>query len=236
MINPKLSSSISFVIPLYNNEKTLVHELKACLSILKKHVFRYEVIVCNDGSTDSSVRLLKQNFNQDPYVRILHHQKNLGIAPTLRHLYGEAKFDYIFLYSVDGDWKTEDIVRMLSVLEKTRADIIIGVRSQTNYTTYRKIVSFFYNLLPWLLFGAKTYDAGSIKIIKKSLFDSIKLSSKSVFFEAELIIKAAKQGANIATVKNIHYHKRNPKRGRGGKLTSVVQSFSDMIRLRLTQL
>jgi len=224
------------VIPLYNNDTTLVKEIRACLSILKKHTSRHEIVVCDDGSTDRSANLLKKHFGKNPRVRLLFHKKNLGIAPTLRQLYREARYDYIFLYSVDGDWKTEDIVRMLSTLDKTRADIVTGVRSQTNYTAYRRIVSFFYNLLPWLLFGVKTYDAGSIKIIKKSVFESIKLSSKSVFFEAELIIKAVKKGANIATVHNIHYHKQNPAAGRGGRLTSVVQSFSDMIRLRLTQL
>lgn len=229
-------NSISFVIPLFNNDRTLVNELHTCISILKKRVSQFEVIVCNDGSTDQSGTLLSKHFKNTPHVRFLNHKENLGIAPTLRHLYREAKLDYIFLYSIDGDWNPQDIYHMLTTLEKSRADIVIGVRSQTNYTHYRKIVSFLYNYLPHILFGIKTHDAGSIKIIKKSLINTIPLSSKGVFFEAEIILKAAKRGYHIALCHNIHYRKRIPRAGRGAALKNVVLSFKDMIHLWLTGL
>lgn len=226
--------TVSFVVPIYNNASTLIGELTKCEKILKNRCKKYEIIICNDGSTDDTNRLLQKYSTNRKNVTVLTHSTNLGIAPTLRHLYRSAKMDYVFLFSVDGDWNTKDIDRMINTIVDKRADLVLGVRTQTNYPPYRRVVSFLYNFLPFLLFGVKTYDAGSIKIFRKSLFNEIPLQSKGVFFEAELIIKATKRGFSVVTCNHIHYHKRDPNSGKGGTFMNVLASFKDMLHLRLT--
>lgn len=196
----QLPLDVSFVVPIYNNASTLVSQVAECEKILEKRCGSYEMILCDDGSFDGTGSLLRRHYANRKNVTILTHKKNQGIARTLRQLYRSAKLDYIFLFSVDGDWEPKDIDRMVDSLNEKRADIVLGVRSQTNYSLYRRVVSFFYNFLPFLLFGVKTYDAGSIKIFKKSLYDHILLISRGVFLKQNSLYERQNLGIQLPPV------------------------------------
>ncbi len=222
----------TLVIPLFNNEDTLYSEITKCITVLKQVTNNYEIIICDDKSTDSSALLLKKYFSQRPNIKLLFNTKNQGIAKTLLSLYKKAKYEYIILFSVDGDWNPKDIALLLLSAQKHRADIVIGKRTYTNYSLHRKIISFFYNFLPVLFFDVKTIDAGSIKAMRRDTFRRTKLISKDVFFEAELIIRSSKQGKKIIDVP-IHFKKRRIKQGKGGKFSLIVGSLIDLINLRV---
>lgn len=224
---------ISLVIPLFNNEKTLVQELHACEKIMKEMCSAYEIIVSDDKSTDNSAPLLKKHFYKRKPFKILFNKKNLGIAKNIHQLYNKAKYPYIVLFSVDGDWETKDIKKLLLATKRSNADIVIGKRTYTSYSLYRKIISFSYNLLSFVMFQVHTFDAGSIKIFRRELFQKTPIISKSVFFEAEFIIRTAKHGAKIIDIP-VTFKKSGDNLALGGKIPLVIASFADLIRLRLT--
>lgn len=227
----KLSASL--VIPLFNNAPTLVPLLERCYKIMNSTCTQYEVIICDDKSTDRSASLLKRYFSNNSRVRLLFHSRNQGIAKTIYELYRKAKYPYVVLFSVDGDWDPHDIQKLLVAAQRQQADIVIGKRSHHGYSFYRRAISFFYNFLPCLLFGVKTVDAGSIKVIRKELIRSTPVISKSVFFEAELIIRAAKNGKKIVSTP-INFKKRKGKKSGSGKLRLIFSSVIDLIHLRFS--
>lgn len=231
----KLPLKLSLVIPLFNNEKTLHQQLLSCAKILNSLCRHYEILVLDDASSDTSYLLLKKYFSFRKHFKIIHHKINLGIAGTIKELYQTAKYPYIALFSVDGDWNPSDIGKMILSVYKNRADIVIGKRQKEDYLLYRKIVSFFYNLFPRLLFGVQTYDAGSIKIFKKNVYEHISLQSESVFFEAEFIIKASQNGAKVIS-QPISFQKKIKTSGTGGNLPIVLKSLSDMVRLKFSRI
>ncbi len=225
-------SEASLVIPLFNNEKTAVLQLKECEKVMKSICAKYEIIVCDDKSTDGSRSILKKHFMYNRCFKLIFNKQNQGIAKTILNLYKTAGYAYIVLFSVDGDWNPQDIKKLLLFADKNQADIVIGKRTYSDYSFYRKIVSFFYNFLPYILFQTRTIDAGSIKVIKRELIHSFPLVSKSVFFEAEMIIRAAKNGKKIASVP-IDFSKRIKRKSSGGNLKLVVSSLRDIVFLRL---
>ena len=231
-ISPKNNINASLVIPVFNNEDTLVEQIKECEEIVSRICSDYEIIICDDKSRDNSANLIRKHFQNKSHFNIVFHSKNKGIAKTIRELYSKAKFDYIVLFSVDGSWDPKDIEKLLLKAIESKSDMVIGKRNKSQYSMYRKIISFFYNTLPIIFFGVKTTDAGSIKIMKKKVFDSTKLVSKSVFFEAEIIIKAKKNGKIIESVP-IHFKKHKNKKGNGGKINLVASSLKDILVLRL---
>ncbi len=228
----KNKPQVSLVIPLYNNATTLEKQLFKCEDILKKLTSKYEIIICEDKSTDETSKLLKQIFVNKKHFKILFHKKNQGIFKTIKELYECAKMPYIVLFSVDGDWEPNDIIKMVGAAQKYNADIVIGQRTYQNYSLYRKTISFCYNFLPILLFQIPTIDAGSIKVIKRELIHTIPLISTSVFAEAELIIRAHKLNKKIISTP-IHFRKEMKKKDSGGKFLLVLQSIKDLILLRL---
>lgn len=141
-----------------------------------------------------------------------------------------ARYEYIALFSVDGDWDPHDIKTLVRYAYAKNADIIIGKRKLHDYTIYRKTISFLYNTLPLLFFRVKTYDAGSIKIIRNTVLKEISIHSRSVFFEAELIIKATKNGFLVLPYP-IHFKKIVKRKGSGGQIHIVLASFRDFLFL-----
>lgn len=228
----KNAPNISLVIPAYNNEMTIINQVKDCFRILEKYCDNYEVIVCDDKSTDNTRLLLMKNFKENKHFILLCNKKNRGIAANMRILYGKAQYTYTFFYSADGDWRTKDVEGMINHLMKTNADIVIGKRvKKVGYNFYRNMISYFHNLLPLLFFGVNTLDAGGIKLFRTELY-SPKFISESQFIEAEMIIRAVKKGYKIVSYP-VSYHKYVPGFGLGAKFSSVYESLNDLIRLRM---
>ena len=67
-----ISIKLSVIVPLYNEERTIIKTLNRILET-KKQDFVYEVIVINDGSTDNSLSLLEQN--KDLYNHLITYEK-----------------------------------------------------------------------------------------------------------------------------------------------------------------
>lgn len=222
----------SLVIPVFNNEKTLIAQLKKCEGIMRRIVLHYEIIVCDDNSTDDSAFFLKKYFSNNQSFRLLFNKKNQGIAKNILGLYKKAKYQYIVLFSADGDWNPKDIERLLLFVYKHKQDIVIGKRLYMQYSLYRKIVSFFYNFLSYIIFQVKTFDAGSIKVFRRELFQQTQLISKSVFFEAEFIIRTAKKGGKVTSIP-VNFTKFGMQKSKGGNFTLVISSLWDLINLRL---
>lgn len=232
MTNKKTDFSLSIVIPIYNNEKSLKRELESIEEFVKSFTKQYEIVITDDKSTDDSKAILK-SFEKRKGFRVYFNKQNLGIAGNLKKLYSLARLEYVLLYSVDGDWNYKDIYVLSEKAFTSKADIVIGNRlSKTGYSTYRRMITGLYNLFPIVLFGVDTIDAGSIKVFKRKVYRKMKIRSESVFADAEFIIKASKKKYIIESV-TVHYSKRDFDKKSSISLTLVKESFIDMLRMRL---
>lgn len=227
--NQRKGLTVSIVIPLHNNSQTLTSEILACEKIVKNYCQIYEILICDDASSDDSWNILQQKFNNNPHIRLYHHSKNQGIAKTIKQLYTLAHQNYILLYSVDGDWEVGDIGLILKKEIQTNADIVIGVRDKKIYSSYRKVVSFFYNWIPEFIYSTKLYDAGSIKLFRRSVYQHVPIRSQSQFFEAEFLLHALQKGATIETVPVTYIHsKMNVPTG--ANIENVLASLWDLCK------
>lgn len=228
-MNKKISpKEVSLLIPVYNNEKTIIEQLKKCEKIMRSLCKDYEIVIAEDKSKDQTPKILKGYVNRKNY-RLILNKTNLGISKNIRQLYKIARLKYCLLFSIDGGWDPNDIKRLINTAYEKNADIVIGKRDKKNYSLYRKLISYFYNLLPLLFFGVNTKDTGSIKIIKRKLFEKIKLKSKSIFFEAELIIKAKKMGCKILWIPIKFNKARKEEKRYGARLSLVKDALFDLI-------
>ncbi len=223
---------ISLVIPVFNNAITLKSQLEACRTVMETICPTYEIIVSNDASSDKSAAILKKYFENEKNFIVINHKKSLGLSKNINLLYSTAQYNYVLLFYIDGAWDTGDIARLAYTAYEKKADIVIGKRKKKAYSFGRKMASAMYNGLILLLFQIKSYDAGSIKIIKKELFEKIKLISSSIFFEGELIIKAKTKGYTIKALSINHYPTNKNVTSRV-TLKLLITSFRDILVLRL---
>lgn len=128
-----MSKIVSIIIPVYNVEEYLPQ----CLDSVLGQTYRdLEVIVVNDGSTDGSLRIMKEYAARDPRIRIIDKQ-NEGVAPTRNVGLKAATGDYILFVDSD-DWIEPDMVEFLVTQQQsTQADIVV-CGSVINDTTISK--------------------------------------------------------------------------------------------------
>lgn len=217
----------SVAMPAYNEEEALPGVMEEAIAALSAADYSYEIVVADDGSRDRTPAILKEWQERFPdKIRIVSHPQNRGIAATVETLLRTARGNYIFLNGSDGQWKTAEGLRLMAA--RTRYDIIVGVRRCKYYNLWRAFVSSAYNALCFLLFGVRTYDAGSSKVIKREILD-IPLTSKGVFREAERMIRAQRRGYRIGAVE-VEFLPRRSGNASGARLDLVVQAIVDLLR------
>ncbi|MDM1331001.1 glycosyltransferase family 2 protein [Acinetobacter indicus] len=106
----------SIIIPLFNKENLV---LNAINSIIKQDYKSWELIIVNDGSTDSSYEIV-QNFlfkiDNSKFDIKLIHQKNQGVSVARNHGVKEAKHQYICFLDADDEWYPDFLYNISSLI------------------------------------------------------------------------------------------------------------------------
>ena len=193
--------NVCVLIPTYNNDRKLKGVIDGVLH------FTQNIIVVNDGSTDTTPQILEA-YSQ---LQEIHIKKNKGKGNALRIGFKHAEtLGYHFAITIDSDGQhfPEDIPVFINELEKddNKSVILIGARNMSQESVPKKS-SFgnkFSNFWFWAETGIKLQDTQSgfrlypLKELKKLKFYTSKFE-----FEIEVIVKAAWSGV---CVKNIPIH------------------------------
>ena len=220
--------SVSVCFPAYNEEATIEQVLNEAHELLSASGLEYEILVCDDGSADRTGHIIEEVSSRLPHIRALQNPINLGIHPTFERLYRESSKDFVFLNSTDLQWETSVLFDMLALTG--RFDIVIALRNDKHYGPMRRFVSWVFNVIPVVLFGVKTYDAGAVKLVRREIIERFALVSQSPFSEAERLIRAARAGYRIGT-SPVDVAERRSGRARGVSLTYVSEAIRDVMRV-----
>jgi glycosyltransferase involved in cell wall biosynthesis len=192
------TESISIVIPAWNESKTIKRVIFDAKRVVSKLTDNFEIIVIDDCSTDNTIEILRNLKISE--LRVYHHKSNKGIEPTLKELYGLARKNIIFFNGADGDISMNVINDLFVSMKEQNADLVVGNRKFKNYTLKRRIVSTLYNYLVWVLTGVRVYDAGTVKLVKSDKYKNLQIKSKSVFAEAERLVRSVYNGSKLVKV------------------------------------
>src|SRR5690606_15833943 len=192
------------IIPTYNNCKTLRKVIEGVL------VYTENVIVVNDGSTDSTLEILA-NF---PEIQQIQLSKNQGKGNALRQGFKHADslgYRYAITIDSDGQHFPEDIPAFIEALEKeeNKEILFIGSRNMTQHGVPKKS-SFgnkFSNFWFWVETGTRLQDTQSgFRLYPLFAMKKLKFYTKKFEFEIEAIVKAAWSGIEVKNIPiRIHY-------------------------------
>ena len=104
---------ISIIIPLFNKEKELISTLE---SVFSQSVDDYEIVMVDDGSTDDSVKTVRE-FTDDKRLRIVS-QKNSGVGAARNEGIRNARYDLIAFIDADDLWHPEYLETQLGLADK----------------------------------------------------------------------------------------------------------------------
>ena len=130
---------ISVIIPIYNEEKTVLNILKKINQLKSK--IKLEIIVVNDGSDDNSKKIIDENENY--YDQIKHFSNNSGKGKAIIEGLKLAKNKYVFFQDADLEYYPEDLNKFVKIIEEHNADLIMGSR----FTSERRTVLNFWHMM-----------------------------------------------------------------------------------------
>ncbi len=195
----KSAHFLSLIIPVYNQEKTIIKNIKKIRNVLDNIRYDYEIIAVIDGKTDDAFTKIRKA--KIPKVRCLTYSKNQGKSFAIRLGMHYASGDYVMFLDSGMEIDPNGISMLLEHMEWYNADIIVGSKrhlaSQVNYPASRKILSFGYYYLVKFLFGIKVHDTqAGIKIFKKEVLEKIlpKLLEKKFAGDLEMLVVANQTG------------------------------------------
>ena len=211
--NPTL---ISIIVPVYNEEKT-IFEILNKISNLRKNEYSLQVIVIDDGSNDSSIKILKDN--QHLIDKLILNEKNKGKGYSVKKGLEIADGKYIIFQDADLEYDPNDLLKFFKLIEKFQPDLIIGSRFiYSEYTRSHNILNKFGNNFITLLFNL-IYNTTFTDIyscyacFKKNLFNFADLKTEGFEQHAEILCKAVKKGKKFYEVP-ISYNGRTHDEGK----------------------
>src|SRR5215218_591691 len=126
---------ISIVIPVFNEEENLpvlAEEIRAAMAPVEAAGRPYEVILVDDGSTDTSPAVMAGLAREDPRVRILRQRRNSGQSAALDAGVRHARGGIVVTLDADLQNDPADIPRLLERMEGF--DVVSGVRAKRRDT------------------------------------------------------------------------------------------------------
>lgn len=142
---------VSIVIPAYNEEKRIEETLKTIISYLKRKNFTSEVIIVNDGSNDSTAKIVERYTKKQQNWKLINLQKNKGKGFAVKTGVLAAVGKFILFSDADGAAPIEELDKLLKYIKEY--DIVIGSRKirspdfQKTQPIYRRIISRFGGIL-----------------------------------------------------------------------------------------
>lgn len=225
-----LLKNLSVFFPTYNEEKNITSVVENAIEVLKKLKLDWEVLVINDGSKDHTAEEVEKLTAKYPHVRLINHPTNKGYGKALKTGFTEAKYPWVVFLDSDGQFDFSEVTKLL---EKTdQADVILGYRLNRADPFARRIFTWGWKMLAMVVLGlnVRDYSCG-FKLIKKQVFEDIlPINSEEKVTQIEILIKAKKKGYKFAEV-GVHHYPRIHGVPTGAKLSVVLKSFVDMMRL-----
>lgn len=224
---------LSVFFPAYNLESQIEKTVTDAFKQIPNYSDRFEIIVVNDGSSDATGERLTDLKKKYPNLKIITHSKNLGYGAALKSGLYNSKYSWIVFTDADGQFDISELYLLVDKQKEHKADMVIGYYLSRQVSFFRKLNTFLWEIVVFMLFGLKVRDIDcGFKLISRKVINTIpKLESeRGAFISSELLIKAKKAGFKIVEV-GVHHYPRKEGKGTGANIDVIVKSFVDLFRL-----
>lgn len=222
--------NVSIVIPVYNQEKNVTKALEGISRVFDQAFVDYELVVVNDGSTDSTLQLLQKESESNQKLRIVSYTPNKGKGFAVKSGVLESHGNIIIFIDGDLDISPEMILDYAKELDSY--DLVIASKfhplSKVQAPLSRRFLSRAFNLFVRMAVGIKARDtqsglkAGNGEVLR-TIFKVMLV--KRFAFDVELL--------TVASILNLRTKELPIKidLNRGFKLREILKMFVDVLAI-----
>jgi len=198
MLGAKIVMKLSVIIPVYNEEGTvleIIRQVRAC------GVPDLEMVVVNDCSTDGTRRLL-ESLPPAPDLVVVHHEANQGKGAAIRTAQKRIRGDVVVIQDADLEYSPTEFPRLIRPIEEDKADAVYGSR----YSGRELLVDSFWHYLANKILTTFSNMLANIhitdmetcyKMMRAGIFREMALECNRFGFEPEITAKLAKRRCRI---------------------------------------
>src|SRR5437868_814991 len=151
------NNSITVFFPAFNDEDSIGALVTSALEILPRLTDDFEVLIINDGSTDTTLDVLEDFARKSPHVRVINHECNRGYGAALRTGFSKANKELIFYTDGDGQYQVRELLALHPLLIPA-VDVVNGYKKERADKRHRRLLGAVYNRLAHLLFSIPVRD------------------------------------------------------------------------------
>lgn len=168
--------NISVIIPLYNEEESLPELFKWIKKVMDDNNFSFEIIFIDDGSNDSSWKVIEKLHKDCDQVKGIRFRRNYGKSAALQVGFQEAKGDVVITMDADLQDSPEEIPELYKMIIEDDFHLVSGWKKKRFDPLVKTIPSKFFNRTVRLLTGIKLHDFNcGLKAYKNQVVKSIEI-------------------------------------------------------------
>ena len=130
--------NISVVIPLLNEEESLRELHDWIVNVMQSNRFLYEIIFIDDGSTDTSWKVIDKLSKENSNVKGIRFQKNYGKSQALHAGFNIAQGDVVITMDADLQDNPDEIPELYNLIVQEKFDLVSGWKKVRYDSTIRK--------------------------------------------------------------------------------------------------
>ena len=197
--------SLTAFFPAYNDQHTIEGIIRTAAEEISKVADDFEVLVVDDGSKDETSSILDRLARELAFLRVIHHEKNLGYGAALISGFTHARKDLIFYTDGDGQYDVREIHNLLARLGPN-IDLVNGYKVKRSDPWYRVWIGSGYRVAMRAAFRLSIRDVDcDFRLFRRYVFETIKLESRSGVICVEMAKKFERAGFRMVEVPVSHY-------------------------------
>ena len=232
--NPKLS----IIMPAYNEEATIAEIVRKVNSVpLKKRGIDREIIIVDNRSRDSTLRIAKQLEKKHSHIKVIRHTRSQGKGGAVKAALKHATGDVIIIQDADLEYNPDDYLKCILPILKGKAEVVYGSRrlgsrrnkpSGLSYYIGGVGITWIFNFLflTWL-----TDEPTCYKTFRSDIIKGIRINGDRFDWEPEVTAKMIKRGIRIKEVP-IRYTPRSVEQGKKIRWKDGIEAVWTMVKYR----
>ncbi|MBR6177667.1 MAG: glycosyltransferase family 2 protein [Bacteroidales bacterium] len=167
---------ISVIVPVYNEDESLPELREWITRVMNENNFSYEVIMVDDGSTDTSWEIIEKMSATDNHIKGVKFRRNYGKSAALNTGFKKAQGDVVITMDADMQDSPDEIPELYRMVKEEKYDVVSGWKKKRYDPISKTVPSKLFNFTARLVTGIKLHDFNcGLKAYRNTVVKSIEV-------------------------------------------------------------